>query len=128
MFLLLSAQLLICEENETATEADFRKALELLAYMDESDEVRRKIWCAAILRDDWKTVNVDAPQEDLQNLVFFKLVDLCFFMDTDLREFLPPLEHFLEASELGELTQSKSFQYLFKLGYEYIGEAYAQRL
>lgn len=120
--------MLICEENEGSNEADFRKALELLAYIDESDEVRRKIWCAAILRDDWQRVNVNVPQEDLQNLLFFKLVDLCFFMDTDLSEFLPPIEQFMCAPELGNLTQDKSFQYLFKLGYEYIGEAYAQRL
>lgn len=95
--------------------------------MEDADEVRRKIWCAAIRRDDWQTVNVNAPQDDLQNLLFFKLVDLCFFMDADLAEFLPPMDQFMAAEELGELTASKSFQFLFRLGYEYIGESYAQR-
>lgn len=63
-----------------ATEAEYRNALELLAYVDDVGEVRHKIWCAAILRDDWSSYNINAPQEDLQNMLFFKLVDLCFFM------------------------------------------------
>lgn len=63
-----------------ANEADYRRALELLAFVDDAVEVRHKIWCAAILRDDWTAYNINAPQEDLQNMLFFKLVDLCFFM------------------------------------------------
>lgn len=63
-----------------ANEADYRRALELLAFVEDAVEVRHKIWCAAILRDDWTTYNINAPQENLQNMLFFKLVDLCFFM------------------------------------------------
>lgn len=40
--------------------------------------------------------------------------------ESELEEILPPMEDFLEAPELSTLTGQKSFQYLFKLGYEYI--------
>lgn len=74
------AQLLIAEENEMANEADYRKALELLVYVEDAIDVRHKIWCSAILRDNWSTYNINSPQEDLQSMMFFKLIDLCFFM------------------------------------------------
>lgn len=45
-------------------------------------------------------------------------------IDADLEEYLPPIEDFLEAPELVQLTSDKSFQFLFKLGYEYISESY----
>lgn len=73
-------QLLIVEENVDATEYDYQKALTLLPYVDDAAEVKHKIWCSAILRDEWNSYNVNAPQETLQQLTFFKLVDLCFFM------------------------------------------------
>ncbi|KFB36139.1 AGAP003503-PA-like protein [Anopheles sinensis] len=58
-------------------------------------------------------------------MLFFKLIDLCFISDGGrLENFLPPLEYFLEAPELGELIDSKSFQYLMRLGYEHIHESY----
>lgn len=63
-----------------ATEADYRRALEVLLYTEDAIDVRHKIWCSAILRDNWSSYNINAPQEDLQNMLFFKLVDLCFFM------------------------------------------------
>lgn len=63
----------------------------------------------------------------MQAMLFFKLIDLCYIMDGELENFLPPLESFLNAPELGDLTQSKSFQYLLKLGYEHISESYRKQ-
>lgn len=117
-------QLLVADENVGTTEVEFRKALELLAYVDKSDDARRKIWCAAILRDNWDVVNVDSPLEEMQNMLFFKLVELCFFIDADLAEVLPPMDQLMGSYELSNLSKSKSFQFLFKLGYEYIGSTY----
>ena len=70
----------ISEENEAATEFDFRKALELLHLVDEPLDVKHKIWCAAILRDSWTDYDMNSPADDMQNMMFFKLVDLCFLM------------------------------------------------
>lgn len=73
-------QLLITEENEAANEFDFRKALELLNYMEEPFDTRHRIWCAAILRDNWTDYDTDTALNYLQNLLFFKLIELCHLM------------------------------------------------
>ncbi|XP_067617960.1 nuclear pore complex protein Nup133 [Eurosta solidaginis] len=116
--------LLISEENETANEFDFRKALELLNFLDEPYDVRHKIWCASILRDNWTAYDTNNAVDYLQNLLFFKLVEVCHLMDGDCETFLPPMEDFLNSSELGDLVHNTSFQYLFKLTYEYISDAF----
>ncbi|XP_053669635.1 nuclear pore complex protein Nup133 [Anopheles nili] len=117
--------LYIADEYSKLSEKEFRYALSLLPFVEEPIEVRHRIWCAAILRDSWEDYNKSAPLDSMQNMLFFKLIDLCYISDVgELENFLPPLESFLNASELGELTQSKSFQYLMKLGYEHINDSY----
>ncbi|XP_036324275.1 nuclear pore complex protein Nup133 [Rhagoletis pomonella] len=116
--------LFISEENETANEFDFRKALELLNYLDEPYDVRHKIWCASILRDNWTAYDTNNAVDYLQNLLFFKLVEVCHLMDGDCETFLPPMDDFLNSHELGDLVHNTSFQYLFKLTYEYISDAF----
>lgn len=120
-------QLYIADEYSNLSEAEFRKALELLDFVEEPIEVRHKIWCAAILRDDWDNYNRNAPLDTMQNMMFFRLIDLCYMLDGELENFLPPAKNFLTAPELGELVESKSFQYLLKLGYENICNSYQQK-
>lgn len=116
--------LYIAEENEGANEEDFRKALELLEYVEDPFEYRHKIWCAAIMKDDWTNFNMAAPLEKMQEMLFFKLIDLCYLLDHEIESFLPPIDSFLTASELLHLSNDKSFQYLIKLGYEHIYQSY----
>lgn len=52
------------------------------------------------------------------------LIDFFSISDVDLEEFLPPLQELLDAPELGPLTESKSFQFLLKLIYEYFYGTY----
>lgn len=73
-------QLFIVEENVDATEYDYQKAIALLPYVEDAVEMKHKILCSAILRDKWDSYNINSPQETLQQLIFFKLIDLCFFM------------------------------------------------
>ncbi|KAK6635816.1 hypothetical protein RUM44_001070 [Polyplax serrata] len=115
-------KLYICEENENVTEVDFKKALDLLEYVEddlERSELRHAIWCNAILRDSWKDVDSDSPMENILNLFFFKLVDLVEFMGGTPDEFLPPIDTIIEAQELGELKNDRHFQYLIRVGYEH---------
>lgn len=79
-FPFVVVQLLISEENDSATEEDYRRALELLNHVDDAIDVRHKIWCSVILRDNWTTYNINAPLNDLQNMLLFKLIDLCFVL------------------------------------------------
>ncbi|XP_058458903.1 nuclear pore complex protein Nup133-like [Malaya genurostris] len=119
--------LFIADEYSKSSEAEFRKALELLDFVEEPMEVRHKIWCSAILRDNWDDYNRNAPLDTMQNMMFFRLIDLCYILDGELENFLPPVESFLTAPELCELTESKSFQYLIKLGYEHIYDSYKKK-
>ncbi|KAL0269100.1 UNVERIFIED_CONTAM: hypothetical protein PYX00_006935 [Menopon gallinae] len=115
-------KLYICEENEYATEVDFKKALDLLDYVEddlERNELRHSIWCQAILRDSWTEIDSDSPSENILNLLFFKLADIVEFMGGSPEEFLPPLEYILQAPELGALKEDRHFQYLIRVGYEH---------
>lgn len=118
--------LLVSEENGEVggTEEDFRRALELLPYVSEGQgqgevlEWRHKIWCAAILKDSWTTLDLNSPDKSLQKLTFFKLVECCYLLDGHVRDLVPPAQTFLTAPELGSLTQDKAFQFMLKYGYE----------
>ena len=113
--------LYVSEEYATATEIEFRKALELLVYIDNSLEHRNKIWGAVIKRDNWLNVNMDAPLDKINETLFYKLAELCYMLDGDIVNALPPIDTFLtSSSDLGHLLSEKSFQYLLKLAYEHI--------
>lgn len=117
-------ELYISDEYATATEVEFRKALELLTYVDDSLEYRNKIWSASIKRDDWLNVNMDAPLDKINETLFYKLVELCFMLDGEIEGALPPIDTFLTSPDLGHLLSNKSFQYLLKLAYEHIRESF----
>ncbi|KAJ9592509.1 hypothetical protein L9F63_015826, partial [Diploptera punctata] len=76
-------KLYVCDENTSATEYDFKKALDLLTYIDdefERNELRHHVWCQAVLRDSWTEADTHSPLEAIQNMMFFKLADLMVFM------------------------------------------------
>lgn len=110
--------LLVAEENEAGNEEDFRRALELLPFVEDALEVRHKIWCAAILKDSWTALDLSTPDKSLQKLTFFKLVECCYLLDGHVRDLVPPAQTFLKAPELGRLVEDKSFQFMLKYGYE----------
>lgn len=117
-------ELYISEDYTTSTEIEFRKALELLSYVEDSLDYRNKIWCAAIKKDNWLAINHDSPLDKISETIFYKLVELCFILDNDLEVYLPPVDTFLTASELGKLVNEKSFVYLIKLTYEHFRETF----
>ncbi|XP_017082758.1 nuclear pore complex protein Nup133 [Drosophila eugracilis] len=116
----------IAEENDTATETEFRKALELLSYVEQPYDMRHKIWCAAIKRDNWTDYDPNNGVDYIQRLLFFRIIELSQLMGQETENFLPPMEDFLESCELGDLPQEKAFQYLLKLTYEYVADMYRQ--
>lgn len=71
--------LYICKEYCDAGELEFKKALDILTFVNEEDlkeELQLKIWRSAILRDSWNFLELDAPLEVLQRTLFFKLIEL----------------------------------------------------
>ncbi|CAH0552008.1 unnamed protein product [Brassicogethes aeneus] len=113
--------LYICSEHSDAGELEFKKALDLLGYVEDDEvreEMRLKIWRNAIRRDSWDCQNLDAPLDILQNTLFFKIVDLSLVLGVDPNNILPPLENLID--DLKELQDNKNFQFLIKTGYEHV--------
>ncbi|XP_058801780.1 nuclear pore complex protein Nup133 isoform X2 [Phymastichus coffea] len=110
-----------CIESPISNEYDFKKALDLLEFVEQDDErnsLKSKIWARAAKCDKWDTVTKN-PEQQIQNTIFFKLMDLVHIMGNKVEDVLPPVEAVLSESELGILGSSSNFQYLIKLVYEY---------
>lgn len=117
-------ELYISEEYKSATEVEFRKALELMVFVEDSLEMRNKIWSAAVKRENWLNVNMDAPLDKIRETLFYKLVELCYLLDGDISSVLPPVDTFLTSPDLESLTSEKSFQFLMKVAYEHIRDTF----
>lgn len=117
-------ELYISEDYTHSTEIEFRKALELLSYVDDAVDYRNKIWCSAIRKDNWLNINMDAPLDKIRETIFYKLVELCYILDNSVDVFVPPENALLTSSELENLLNEKSFAYLLKLTYEHIRESF----
>lgn len=110
-----------CEENALANEYDFKKALDLLDFVEQEDErssLKLRIWARVARRDKWDSVTKN-PEQQVQQTMFFKLMDLSHFMGNKVEDFLPSVDLLLAEQELGDLAASSNFQYLVKLVYEY---------
>ncbi|XP_053999157.1 nuclear pore complex protein Nup133 [Hylaeus anthracinus] len=114
------------EDNVDANEYDFKKALDLLDYVEEEDEkasLKLRIWARAAKRDDWENIGKN-PEQQVQETIFFKLMDLAHFMGDSMYESLPPVDMLLTEPELGSLAESSNFQFLIKFVYEYAYDNY----
>ncbi|PZC81811.1 hypothetical protein B5X24_HaOG212025 [Helicoverpa armigera] len=114
-------QMYIESESSGLTEYDYKKALDLTDYvhdMERRDDLRLRVWCACIRRDDWSSCRVDSPADELHTKMFFRLIDLVHVMGGDLELLLPPVEDILTAPELAELVSDPRFHFIIKYGYE----------
>ncbi|XP_051164575.1 nuclear pore complex protein Nup133 [Leptopilina boulardi] len=110
-----------CEENDGSNEYDFKKALDLLDFVEQEEEkasLKLRIWARVARRDKWDIVTKN-PEQQVQETLFFKLMDLTHFMGNKIETFLPSVDLLLAEQELGDLAASSNFQYLIKLVYEY---------
>ncbi|CAH1791718.1 unnamed protein product [Owenia fusiformis] len=120
----------VSEANCEANEFDFKKALDLLHYVDREEPdyeaLRLHVWCQALLRDrqTWEDVQEDDPLEKNRDTIFFKTVELAYTEGMNLQNFLPSPEILLNADELGTLKDNTNFQYLVRAGYEHIERVY----
>ncbi|XP_028167825.1 nuclear pore complex protein Nup133-like [Ostrinia furnacalis] len=77
-----------------------------------------QVWCASIVRDDWAACRVEAPADELQRRLFFRLIDLVHLMGGEVELVLPGAEELLAAPALSALAQDARFGYILKYGYE----------
>ncbi|KAL0819987.1 hypothetical protein ABMA28_007983 [Loxostege sticticalis] len=114
-------QMYIETESQSLTEYDYKKALDLTDYvtdMERRDDLRLKVWCACIRHDSWESCRMDAPAEELQAKMFFRLIDLVHLMGGDLELLLPAVEDILTAPALSSVVADARAQYIIKYGYE----------
>lgn len=116
----------ISDFNIDANEFDFKKALDLLQYIDRNDPnidfeaLRLYIWTRAVLRNSWVYDQAMDPQDVIKDTVFFRVVDLAYTEGINLSSFLPDLNLLLRSDDLGLLKDDVNFQYLIRAGYEHI--------
>uniref|UniRef100_A0A8D0G1L1 Nuclear pore complex protein Nup133 n=1 Tax=Sphenodon punctatus TaxID=8508 RepID=A0A8D0G1L1_SPHPU len=117
--------LYICDENRRANEYDFKKALDLLEYINEEEEVdvndlKLKILCKALQRDSWSTSEgKDDPIEVSKDSIFVKILQKLLKEGVQLSEYLPEVKDLLQADELGNLKSNPYFEFVLKANYEF---------
>lgn len=122
-------EMYICDENVLANELDFKKALDLLHYVDDADErdtLRLNIWARSILRDVWTQLDTDSVLQSISGTVFFKIID--FTLNTggqDLADLLPSVDDILQEPLLSELCSDDVFKFLLKAVYEHVASLMA---
>jgi len=115
-------ELYVGEENVDADYIDFKKALDLLNFVDLSEDERVQIWlhiwCRSILKNTWTDIDKDNPLDSVRDTVFFRLVEFALMQGADLSTYLPKPEMILKCDELQQLRGDQNFQYLLQTGYE----------
>ncbi|XP_063740057.1 nuclear pore complex protein Nup133 isoform X2 [Eleginops maclovinus] len=130
---LLSAhnliQLYICDENRRANEYDFKKALDLLEYIDEEeaediDLLKCEIFGKALRRDDWSSADgTDDPLDAAKDSIFIKVLLKLIQEGVSLQTYLPDVKEVLELDELSSLKSKPYFEFVLRANYEHYLEA-----
>ena len=72
------AQMYISDENTLANELDFKKALDLLNFVEDSehrDNLKARVWAKAILRDAWTQLDTDDVLHSIRSTLFYRIID-----------------------------------------------------
>uniref|UniRef100_I3ITY7 Nuclear pore complex protein Nup133 n=1 Tax=Oreochromis niloticus TaxID=8128 RepID=I3ITY7_ORENI len=130
---LLSAhnliQLYICDDNRRANEYDFKKALDLLEYINEEDAVdidalKCEIFGKALRRDDWSSADGnDDPLEATKDSIFVKILLKLIQEGVSLQTYLPDIKDLLELDELSSLKSKPYFEFVLRANYEHYLQA-----
>uniref|UniRef100_A0A3Q3X1Q8 Nucleoporin Nup133/Nup155-like C-terminal domain-containing protein n=1 Tax=Mola mola TaxID=94237 RepID=A0A3Q3X1Q8_MOLML len=121
-------QLYICDDNRRANEYDFKKALDLLEYIDEEDAadidaLKCEIFAKALRRDDWATADgTDDPLEAAKDSIFVKIL-LKLIQEVSLQTYLPDVKELLDLDELSSLKSKPYFEFVVRANYEHYLQA-----
>uniref|UniRef100_A0A3P8VTS3 Nuclear pore complex protein Nup133 n=1 Tax=Cynoglossus semilaevis TaxID=244447 RepID=A0A3P8VTS3_CYNSE len=129
---LLSAhnliQLYICDDNRGANEYDYKKALDLLEYV-EQDQVdvqalKCDIFSKALRRDDWSTADGnDDPLDAAKDSVFVKILLKLIQEGVPLQTYLPDVTDLLDSDDLSSLKTKPYFEFVLRANYEHFLQA-----
>ncbi|RXM33673.1 Nuclear pore complex protein Nup133 [Acipenser ruthenus] len=119
--------LYICDENRRANEYDFKKALDLLEYIDQEEvdieALKCDIFCKALQRDDWSSSDGnDDPIEAAKDSIFIKILQKLIKEGISLKEYLPDVKDLLQSEELERLLAKSYFEFVLRANYEHYQE------
>nr|XP_057931322.1 nuclear pore complex protein Nup133 isoform X2 [Doryrhamphus excisus] len=130
---LLSAynliQLYICDDNRRANEYDFKKALDLLEYIDQEDDLdidalKCDIFGKVLRRDDWSSSDAnDDPLEAAKDSIFVKILLKLIEEGVPLQTYLPDVKDLLELEELSSFKSKPYFEFVLRANYEHYLQA-----
>ncbi|XP_029988402.1 nuclear pore complex protein Nup133 isoform X2 [Sphaeramia orbicularis] len=122
-------QLYICDDNRRANEYDFKKALDLLEYIDEEDgvdidELKCEIFSKALRKDDWSSADGnDDPLEAAKDSIFVKILLKLIQEGVPLQTYLPDVKDLLEQDDLSSLKSKPYFEFVLRANYEHYLQA-----
>uniref|UniRef100_A0A8B9QJ19 Nuclear pore complex protein Nup133 n=1 Tax=Apteryx owenii TaxID=8824 RepID=A0A8B9QJ19_APTOW len=112
----------ICDENRRANEYDFKKALDLLEYIDECCILFHLLNCfhnLFFVTCRWSnSEGKDDPIEVSKDSIFVKILQKLLKEGVQLSEYLPEVKDLLQADELGNLKSNPYFEFVLKANYE----------
>ncbi|XP_061771494.1 nuclear pore complex protein Nup133 [Nerophis ophidion] len=130
---LLSAyklvQLYVSDDNRRANEYDFKKALDLLEYIDQEDEVNIEalkcdIFGKVLSRDDWSSADgSDDPLEAAKDSIFVKILLKLLEEGVPLQTYLPDVKDLLDLDQLSTLKSKPYFEFVLRANYEHYLQA-----
>uniref|UniRef100_A0A8C8JLD2 Nucleoporin Nup133/Nup155-like C-terminal domain-containing protein n=1 Tax=Oncorhynchus tshawytscha TaxID=74940 RepID=A0A8C8JLD2_ONCTS len=129
---LLSAHnlinLYICDDNRRANEYDFKKALDLLEYIDEDavdiEGLKCEIFCKALKKDEWLSADGnDDPLEAAKDSIFVKILLKLIQEGVPLQTYLPDFKDLLQLDEMEALKSKPTFEFVLRANYEHYLQA-----
>ncbi|XP_078412670.1 nuclear pore complex protein Nup133 [Cetorhinus maximus] len=131
MPVLTASQLIylyISDDNTRANEYDFKKALDLLEFVEKEegldadvnvDSLKLEIFCRAIQRDDWSFDVKADPIEAAKATVLIKVIEKLMDEGVQLKYYLPEVKDLLQSDYLVTLRSSSYFEFLLQANYEH---------
>ncbi|XP_050673156.1 nuclear pore complex protein Nup133-like [Leptidea sinapis] len=116
-------------ESRSLSEFDYKKALDLLELVADDqlrESLRLQVWTACILRDEWASARDESsdellardPQLDVQDKMFYKLLELLNVMGSPLPRYVPPLSSLELEPALARPLATPRARYLLRLAYD----------
>ncbi|XP_072121492.1 nuclear pore complex protein Nup133 [Mobula birostris] len=124
--------LYISDDNVRANEYDFKKALDLLEYVEKednsitADELKLEIFSRAIQRDDWSFSPKDDPVEAAKETILIKIIEKLMDEGVELKHYLPEVKFLLLSDHLVTLGSNSYFEFLLQANYEHYIKAQSE--
>ncbi|XP_048457485.1 nuclear pore complex protein Nup133-like [Rhincodon typus] len=120
--------LYISDDNIKANEYDFKKALDLLEFVEKEEgldaninieSLKLEIFCRAIQRNDWSFDAKDDPIEAAKETVLIKVIKKLVDEGVQLKYYLPEVKDLLKSDYLLTLRSNSYFEFLLQAIYEH---------